>query len=494
MIYYNKGTKCLIRLCVSLFSLRKVYIGPITLLQEGGLEKWVVDYLIKIKVDVIQIPEDDTPPLARKAQLWRYTPYYRSMFLDADTVVLNDIMEYFDLIGKYEFVAGNFSNWKTTENPIRDRITVWSKVVSQEYVDTALAYGNEKNWGGAVNTGVFGFCRDAKILEEFESLTKKGSDANVIWIPDELACQILLPRYPHIMVSDQWGASMKFSKIDDNTKIIHYHGRKHTGDRESNYYWKRNYWELRHSGLISVDGISHSHGDRSFKNYMQGIEKKNKLYTFVTAVNERYFEKFRENWSKWMITEGLMDSDFVVIVKGIQRERLSFLHSGVKIIEWEMKNAKSEREEMLNAFVFGVIGKIETPFWFKIDCDTKPKGKKFTVYKEFFDFDIVGHKCGYTRTKEDGATKHFLNTLDDWWKEKTNEEPLFPPNIPINERYGHKRVASFIQLHRTSFIEEVAKICKNKLPIPSQDTVTWYVAYRLGKKILRCNFKNEMQP
>ena len=192
VIYYNRGEKCLLRICVSIFSLRKVYSGAVCLLYEGALDPKVGRFLDKMNVERRQLTyRDDCRALVRKATTWRDTPYDRTLFLDADTIVLNPIDEMFEFLSTYDLVVTNFSGWKTSGRTIAGRIKGFSSVVSEEEIQAAIKYGNESNYGGAVNTGVYAFRKDAKILETWENLAYLGSVNHCSFIPDEIACQII---------------------------------------------------------------------------------------------------------------------------------------------------------------------------------------------------------------------------------------------------------------------------------------------------------------
>jgi hypothetical protein len=182
-----------------------------------------------------------------------------------------------------------------------------------------------------------------------------------------------------------------------------------------------------------------------------------------------------------MQTEGLMEQRYIVFVADLDLENISFLNKkNVVMAKWEGGQYVNERERMLNAFVFGVAGLVKTPFWVKVDADVTPKGKKFTLEESMFDNDIVAHRWGYTRVKGDEREGHWLNRLDEWWQQiEPDAEPIFPPNIPTGNRYGHKRIASFVMLSKTELTRKAVELCGNRMPIPSQDTYVWYVATRL---------------
>ena len=83
---------------------------------------------------------------------------------------------------------------------------------------------------------------------------------------DELACQVLLHKYPHIMLNTTWNCSAKFYKGDiKDVKIAHYHGYKHIYWPEFPLckFWHDQYLELVNEKFI---GINDHFGDRRLKN------------------------------------------------------------------------------------------------------------------------------------------------------------------------------------------------------------------------------------
>ena len=512
VIYYNKGKKCVIRLITSLWSLIKVYNGNITVLLEGEeWPKWLLEYLKSIGVEWKIIEDYKVFPLVRKASLWRDTPYDKTLFLDADTIVVNPIDEVWELLDEHEFLVPNFAEWCTSGGIMSHRIRVWSKILGEEKIKKSLEFGK------AINTGIMAWRKDAKILEEWEKITKQGYEMDLSRIPDELACQVLLPFYPHFVLPDEWNKSVKFATVDEKkTVVIHYHGRKHCGNRPNNYYWKYNYWDMIRKSKFFHNEMFMSMGDRSFKQYFNKVQERRNKLTFVTAVNAKYIDKLKKHFPMWMKTDGLMEQDFVIITDGSCDKELSEVVSeyerNVVMTHWEWDGAANAREKMLTAFIHKIPCIVQSEFWFKLDCDTKPRWcidgedsspnkRKLTLTDDMFGYTLVGHKCGYTRVKGDEYnSKHWLNVLDEWWNRVEKDSmPIFPLDIPVGKRYRHKRIASYCQLHSTVFSEYVSRICKEtmgglRLPIPSHDTLTWYVAMRRNEKVMRHNFKREMVP
>ncbi len=484
VIYFNQGTKCIIRILVSLFSLRKQYTGNVTLLNVGMPEKWVRKMLKRLNIDLKIIPDIGVRPLVRKAQLWEDAPYDVTMFIDADTVVVGPIDEYFDKIKEYGFCTGEFAGWKTTGRTISGRIKRYSNIMKEWQIEHALEYGK------ATNTGIFGFTKDSEFLAPWKRLTVMADKHGCSPIPDELSCQMLLADLKHWLAPIKWGVSVNKSTPEhlEDARIIHYHGRKHVReDLDICRIWKSHYWEMRRT-FPTCTQLGSALGDRRLARYLQNT--RNDL-TIVTAVDAKYLPKLLKHYHMWMKTEGLYEHPMVCYYDkdSLKEEDLSFL-KGVKLIPWSGEY-DSQREKMLTCFVIGTARDIKTDYWLKIDADvsTKTEYGSLDLPDDAFNSVLAGHKWGYTKSKAATNEKHFLNTLDDWWEGKTKEKPVFPKDIPWRERHGHPRIASFICLHKAEFTRLCAKHTPCKLPVPSHDTYMWYMAHRLGEPICRLKLK-----
>ena len=475
VLYYNMGTRLLVRLCVSIRSLRQVYDGPITVISSGKLPRWVRRTLAGLgaRITAIDVGEGVSSRTA-KASLWRYSPFGVTLFVDSDTVVLEDPTPLFEVIAEQQFVVTQFANWTTMGRRMAGRIRQWGAVLDEAGVAQALDYGP------AVNTGVVGWRKDATILPAWEHTARLGWRYRCTRrMIDELACQVLLPAYPHHVVDDRWNWSTSYGTAPQPA-IIHYHGNKHAGDRPANRHWKDAYWALRNTSRWEAQ-MGRAQGDRSLGSYLQRTVHDD--VTAVTVVNQRYADKLAANWPLWMETEGLREQRYVVFAVG--RPDLGFLRPwrNVTVIPWDQ--ATDDRARCLSTFVFGVAEHIHTPYWMKLDCDARPKGATF-AWPAYHGSTITAHRWGYTKVKGDpNATRHWLNVLDAWW----GGEALFPAGLPVRRRHGHRRINSFCSIEKTEFTRRLAERCGQDLPVPSQDTTAWYAATRWGEPIQRVNMK-----
>lgn len=496
VLYLNHGEKCMIRLLVSAHSLRRHYAGPVTLVAVGRQHRWFLDAMRAMGVDILPIDDDGLPPLVRKARMHELTPYDTTMFLDADTLVLKPVDEYFDKIEEYGFCTGEFAGWKTTGGTISRRIKGFGKVVPQ-YVDAALAYGK------ATNTGIFGFVHGAPILQEWKELTERGWRADCSRIPDEVACQMLLPRYRHWLAPVEWGTSVKYGALGDAIRIVHYHGRKHVHPFPLCNLWKQEYWAVLYSLPPAVrEQFGQPWHDRRLKRYLKRDVRHD--LTVVTAVDAKYLDCLRRHLPLWMRTAGICEHPMVCFVHGIPLDSpdLAFLRARARLVAWDLPGAANQRERMLTAFVLGTAKEIQTEYWLKIDADTTPRAEAYKDFQYCLELpgrawraSLCGHRWRYTKSKGGYRPGHFLNHLDEWWQAKTGEPPIFPPDLPEHGRHRHHRIASFICLHKAAFVRKCAEMAGARLPAPSHDTFLWYCAERMqGESWLGCNFKENFSP
>jgi len=219
ILYYNAGKKYLVRLAVSISSLRKFYEGGITILcdkdSEKECKKIAKKFDAKTKmVDFSTVGRNEM--LFNKTLLHKFTPYKTNIFLDCDTLVIKGtVAKLFKAANEHDFVATQFSDWTTKTSIIRKRISEWKDITD---VDKALKYPF------AVNTGVFAFKTDCELMSNWYDLASQGGD---FFIPDEVSCQIMLPDYKHHTAGASFNMSCKFGKVQPRTAVIHYHGNKH---------------------------------------------------------------------------------------------------------------------------------------------------------------------------------------------------------------------------------------------------------------------------
>lgn len=257
VIFFNHNTKYLLRLLVSLYSLRAHSSLPAVILDTGAPEAEDVLRQIagdhRLLADVRKIPMRllrRNSCYVRKASLWRDSPFEQTLLVDSDTLFLADPQALLDSLesapGGIVFTA--FSDWKTTGRTIAGRIERWREI-APELVKASL----EKTYK-AINTGVVAWARGSEFLPEWESLTSAG------WrcpFTDELAAQLLLRAVPHGLAGQEWNSSVLYGLRDVPPKIVHYHGDKHLRPEDGGR-WVRAHQEAMaaNAGNVAAWGAS----------------------------------------------------------------------------------------------------------------------------------------------------------------------------------------------------------------------------------------------
>lgn len=514
VIIFNVGTKCLVRLIVCLRSLRKHYSGNLTVFLDGAHDPSLVKSIVKnFNANVVRtnFPDEDRA-LLRKMESCLESPYDLTIFLDSDTIILGDISELFEMAKGKDLVVTHFAGWKSDGRTITKRINRFASY-KPEYIEQA------KNFGPALNTGVFAWQKNSKIFKEWLDLTKWGFQ-NKVFIADEIACQLLAPRYNCYVADKKYNVSVLHDHDTEQPVIIHFHGKKHCIEAEKSKFWLQEFIEAVKDNVCDIKNlVLNDCDDRRLKRFIAGNNKtihadlqaqiknilgcttqpacegfKDSEVTIVTAFDKKYIDQLRETLPNWIKHKHVDQFEFIVYVNGFRRahrnKELDFLKvlPHVRIIPWDMPEIESQREKMLTAYVIGAARDVKTPYWVKIDTDAFATDDSPLITPEMKDYVICGHKWGYSFAKH-------ISPLIDW----ANNNPAFE-NTPKDvfdlskvdgKRYSHQRVASFVQFHKSDFVRLAAKAAGDRLPIPSHDTYLWYVANRLGLPIMRCNFKRK---
>jgi hypothetical protein len=133
---------------------------------------------------------------------------------------------------------------------------------------------------------------------------------------------------------------------------------------------------------------------------------------------------------------------------------------------------------MLSCFVLAAPNEVKTPYWLKIDADAYFSDSQDLILDHFYEYDLAGHKWKYTKPGQ------WICDLDDWAFEEDLDGDAYLDDEQREEasasrRFGHKRIASFVCLHKTEFTKEILEAVGKRLPVPSHDTLLWYLAERL---------------
>lgn len=265
IIFYNSGLKCLPRLLVAVKSLRDNYKKNISIISEedSGYEtcKNICEYfgcdLVKTKSSIKQVNKFYW---YEKARMHNYTPYNTTIFMDSDTLTLKTPEDLFETTEENEFCATQFSNWRCNKVIIKKRLLPWSKIDEQLYKKTIQI----NNY--SVNAGVFSFVKDSELMKNWFDFTINIPNAV---LPEESTCHLLLNKYKGKIVESKYNCSCKHDDPNKkDTRIIHYHGRKHCRkDKEGNFifnshYWVNNFIECFEDNICDIKNWYNKCGDR----------------------------------------------------------------------------------------------------------------------------------------------------------------------------------------------------------------------------------------
>lgn len=146
-----------------------------------------------------------------------------------------------------------------------------------------------------------------------------------------------------------------------------------------------------------------------------------------------------------------------------------------------------QRERALTAFVKQIPFTVSTPYFLKVDTDCFPTKKVAFPRPEWFvDSPVfISSPWGYTKPK------NAVEILDDWGD--GSPIAMYPRlNLPFDtdsNKVCHQRIISYLYFGETAWHRDLSRMIGERLPVPSQDTFSWYVAERSKKHYLRIKFK-----
>ncbi|MFW6247185.1 MAG: hypothetical protein ACOC22_03385 [bacterium] len=251
LVYYNVDRGAIVRMAVSLSTCIKHYNNKniVILSDEKGYDdcKKIADYF-DVKIKLIETEKlDRKEVLLNKCLMHKYTPFKNTIMIDSDTIVLDKFDELHDLADINEFVVPQFSNWTTEKRTIKKRILQWQDIFP-DMIEDALKPSP------SVNTGVYAFKKDSELMNVWFDVAKHGTH---MFIPDEQSCHLLLPKYKNAIVPSKYNCSCKYDIVKEDTKIIHYHGKKHCRiDKENgNFLFNSDKWYKEFEKIKDLDFI-----------------------------------------------------------------------------------------------------------------------------------------------------------------------------------------------------------------------------------------------
>lgn len=221
--------------------------------------------------------------------------------------------------------------------------------------------------------------------------------------------------------------------------------------------------------------------------------------TLVTTVDQEHLPKLALSWQTWMHHRREFASMPILLIHdesiNPNDRHCDFLrqHPKLRFVSWTMPEAPSQREKMLNAWVFVPAREVETPWYLKLDADVLATGQTQWCNAAWFAQDEIGRLPAYICSPW-GYTKpaDAIERLDQW----ANAIPGLQEQPPLDIRgrpgancVGHRRIASWCFLGNTAWTREVAAYANNRLPCPSHDTYVFYCAARRGDHVVRTRMK-----
>ena len=503
VIMFNRGEKCLCRAIVALKTLRDNYSGPVTFFLEDPYPHEFDEVCKHYNVDIVYNEENpNVKALVRKTETFAASPYDRTLWIDADVVVLGPIDEMFDLLDDADVAIPHFAGWwsdgKTISRRIHNYDDIAPEVFGEDAAKEIIERATEHN--AAVNTGIVAY-RKCQFLSDWIALAQRGDGK--MFIPDEVAFQVLYPSYDRIKIAPmKYNVSVKHDPGTEDKRIVHLHGQKHCLDYKLCDIWKNVFNEMCEKNEANITHFL-KYADKRLKIYLKDKEHPNapKDVTIVTACDEKYVDILRETFPNWRKYKGIDEFPVIVFVHGITLDdnRLDFLKlPNVKIIEWDMPYVEDHREKMLSAFVFGTAEYVKTDYWLKLDADSYATDYRPLYDESYKEYAFCGHRWGYSRPDH-------IQKLDEWakghWRSKLRKAPPMIEEGRLDGRrfyHNKKRTISFIQLHKSKFTRFCVSLIKEdengnkRLPAPTQDTFMFYVCDRFDPQFIGvANFKKK---
>jgi hypothetical protein len=422
--------------------------------------------------------------LVRKTEMFWESPYDRTLWVDADAIILGPIDEMFDYLDDYDIAIPHFAGWWSDGRAISKRIKRYTGICEQKYIDEALKHHP------SINTGILSFRKHIPFMKDWIALARLGNGK--MFIPDEVAFQVLYPSYPRIFIAPlKFNVSVLHDPNTEDKRIIHYHGQKHVLTHPNCDVWKNTFSEMREANIANINSFLH-YADKRLQKYIN----QDSDVTIVTACDNYYVDILKETFPNWVKYKRINKNPVIVFVNGmlLSDSRLDFLRMpNVKIVAWDMPEIENHREKMLSAFVFGAAEYVKTDYWMKLDADSYATDYSPLFTDEMKKFSFCGHKWGYSRPEH-------IRMLDAWakthWKRKLcRAKPMINEGRIEGNRFYHncRRTISYVQLHKARFTQFCVKLLKEKrLPAPSQDTFMFYVCQRFDSSAIgTMNFKKQ---
>lgn len=221
VLYMLIGQRHAPLLAVSIHSLRNHYSGPVAILAgDETAERYARLIAADSRAGDVRVIRWEFiggqrgAVYAAKTRMWELSPFDRTVFLDADTVVVGDFSALCPTDN--EIVLTRFADWRTTGRRMQGRIMQW-KDVAPILVSRMVSHSFD-----AINTGCVGF---SKSSGRFFAAWNELCARRISFICDELSCQLVYPDFPHRVLSDEYNFCAIHSKTPiESARVLHFHG------------------------------------------------------------------------------------------------------------------------------------------------------------------------------------------------------------------------------------------------------------------------------
>lgn len=242
VIYLLTGPAHGVRLVVSLWTLRRHYQGPVTVYTTQTESHIIGAYCAEdpqLRVEHCRTTLVNTPRNASfltKLELLPASPYEVTVYLDADTLIAGRVEPLLEAAAQSQFAATQFATWQACGRTVRHRLEAWRSIRQDRFESAWLSRLIDEAIGErpAVNGGVFAFQRSASLLSAWRELAHAGCDT---FICDELALQMLLPRFSHQVLDCRFNCSPIYARRTTDVRVWHLHGEKHVRHPSCRELW-----------------------------------------------------------------------------------------------------------------------------------------------------------------------------------------------------------------------------------------------------------------
>lgn len=234
VLYMLTGTDHQEQLVVSVRSLRDYWDGPVCILagceqSERTAKAIAVDSRLGAMVIRWSPPRGRNAGYLAKTSMDLLSPYRSTVFLDADTLVVDKIEGIFPL--ENEVTLTTFGTWTTHGRIVRHRLDGW-RDVEPELVALALATAEP-----ALNTGVLGF-NDDSAGRNWGVDWRTTTQRRISFICDEIAAQLIHRRHNVTLLDSRYNASVVYCHGRDDIAVWHGHGGKFFAKDEGWRLWE----------------------------------------------------------------------------------------------------------------------------------------------------------------------------------------------------------------------------------------------------------------